>query len=184
MHDALLSHPCTYRARGDMPALRRTLELALKGLITTAVSRIPADTMRFLNDWGKTEHSTVALKRVPICTPAAPRASAAKSWLPVATPPDARKGILSTFFARASCTNRPVSASPGRPPLSNPMSEIMSTPSVSSALFACDTFTHLCIITSTPPARNCACNFFIRSGAAPHVSTTLILFAHITCGQA
>mmetsp|Transcript_60797 Transcript_60797/g.181144 ORF Transcript_60797/g.181144 Transcript_60797/m.181144 type:complete len:317 (+) Transcript_60797:141-1091(+) len=166
-----LPFSCSMRLISAAVAFLKTREEPLKGFMTMTVERSSALTIRSLKDWGKMLHSTVALKRVPTCTPAAPRARAATSCRPVAQPPDARKGMRRDFLARANVTKRPTSASPGKPPESNPIRETMSEPSLSCAVSALRTCTHLEMITLTPLERSRSWIFDISGMLPPHVST-------------
>mmetsp|Transcript_14821 Transcript_14821/g.46672 ORF Transcript_14821/g.46672 Transcript_14821/m.46672 type:complete len:224 (+) Transcript_14821:176-847(+) len=127
---------CSMRLISAAVLFLKTLEEPLKGFMTMTVERSSAWTMRSLKDWGKMLHSTVALKRVPTCTPAAPKAKAATNCRPVPHPPDAKKGMRKDFLARAMVTKIPTSASPGSPPESKPIKETMSEPSLSCAVSA------------------------------------------------
>lgn len=104
---------CSIAFTASASLLRMTRDEALKGLPSTRVSLGPAINILDLKASGKMEHSTVALNLVPIWTPAAPKANAARSWAPVATPPESKNGIFNSFLANAACTKIPISASPG-----------------------------------------------------------------------
>mmetsp|Transcript_21531 Transcript_21531/g.38037 ORF Transcript_21531/g.38037 Transcript_21531/m.38037 type:complete len:202 (+) Transcript_21531:145-750(+) len=117
--------------------LRITRDDPRIGRMTMPVALASASIIRCLNASGNLTHSLVVLKAVPICTPLAPRASAATSCSPVATPPLAKNGIFNERFARAIWTKTPMSTSPGSPPESFPIRAMTSDPSLSCATRAC-----------------------------------------------
>ena len=120
--------------------------------------------------------STVAMKRVPMLMPSAPRARAAARPRPSPKPPEAIIGIF-TLSAAAGIRIRPgMSSSPGWPAHSKPSMEMASTP-IRSADSAWRTEVHLWI-TLTPAALNsstCSC------GLLPAVSTILTPESMIAC---
>mmetsp|Transcript_18559 Transcript_18559/g.37812 ORF Transcript_18559/g.37812 Transcript_18559/m.37812 type:complete len:276 (-) Transcript_18559:177-1004(-) len=157
------------RSTSSVTALRkaRAVLCSLRNMRTVAVSS--ASTTRSLKACGQLA-SALTAKRVPQLTPAAPSASAAASWRPVATPPLQMYGALSVIAPLACSTKLPTSSSPGWPAHSKPSSEMMSTPSF-SAFSAWRIETHLWMHTIGGEA---VLNMRIqRDGLLPAVSTTL-----------
>ena len=110
--------------------------------------------------------SLVAMKRVPMLMPSAPRARQAAIWVPVPMPPEATMGMSSTLAAAGSSTRLVTSSSPGWPAHSKPSTDTAAQPRL-WAFREWRTEVHLWI-TLTPCSLNRGMN---GSGLRPAVST-------------
>ncbi len=137
------------------------------------VSPSLASTIFCLNT-GCADDSSEAAKRLPTCTPSAPRAKAASICLPVPMPPAAMTGISTVFRTNGTSTIVVVSSKPLCPPASNPSATTASTPA------SCALTANLVLATTCTTVMPCSLNNVVYFLGLPAEVKTIFTFSRKT----